>query len=157
MGDRLMHVQSQVASAAIARLADVTSNVRLYQINGYDLQFVEHKHAVESIRRACDEGPTITLLVGHPTDYGIMPAKPIQATNGHRTPLHHDDQGDMLSYVSMKHDATAGFDLRCIFIIGNVEWFFVAANTDSVSISSVVMARKVNFEERSLLACSFGR
>ena len=48
-------------------------------------------------------------------------------------------------------------DLRCIFIIGNVEWFFVAANTDLVSISSVVMARKVNFEERFLLVCSFDR
>jgi hypothetical protein len=33
------------------------------------LEFVEHKHAVESIRRACDEGSKIVLIVGHPTDY----------------------------------------------------------------------------------------
>ncbi|UJR30241.1 hypothetical protein I4U23_017779 [Adineta vaga] len=49
VGDRLVHVQSAK--------------------NSYDLEFVEHRHAVESIRRACDEGQTITLLVGHPTDY----------------------------------------------------------------------------------------
>ena len=89
VGDRLMHVQSMV--------------------NGYDLQFVEHKHAVESIRRACDEGSTITLLVGHPTaDYPVIPvavaAKPIQqATNGHRTPIHHDDHGEFQLYEEEVH------------------------------------------------------
>ncbi|CAF1133946.1 unnamed protein product [Adineta ricciae] len=49
IGDRLVHVQSAK--------------------NNYDLEFVEHRHAVESIRRACDDGPKITLIVGHPTDY----------------------------------------------------------------------------------------
>lgn len=76
VGDRLMHVQSMV--------------------NGYDLQFVEHKHAVECIRRACDEGQTITLLVGHPTDLALLPPaptkSPIPASNGHRTPVHQDEQ-----------------------------------------------------------------
>ncbi|CAF1354687.1 unnamed protein product [Rotaria sordida] len=39
--------------------------------NTYELEFVEHKHAVESIRRACDDGPKITLIVGHPTVYSL--------------------------------------------------------------------------------------
>ncbi len=59
----------------------------LIKKNGYDLQFVEHKHAVESIRRACDEGQTITLLVGHPTDDSGMADTTIQHTNGHRSPV----------------------------------------------------------------------
>src|SRR5262249_13333064 len=46
-GDRLMHVQSLK--------------------NRFDLQFVEHKHAIQCIRRAYGEGETITLVVGHPT------------------------------------------------------------------------------------------
>ncbi|CAF0737147.1 unnamed protein product [Adineta steineri] len=75
VGDRLMHVQSLK--------------------NGYDLQFVEHKHAVESIRRACDEGLTITLLVGHPTDYSGLADTTIQPINGHRSPIQNDDQGDL--------------------------------------------------------------
>jgi guanylate kinase/C-terminal processing protease CtpA/Prc len=48
IGDRLIQVQSMK--------------------NSYDLEFVEHKHAVESIRHACDEGPKITLTVAHPSD-----------------------------------------------------------------------------------------
>ncbi|CAF2449682.1 unnamed protein product [Rotaria sp. Silwood2] len=74
VGDRLMHVQSLK--------------------NGYDLQFVEHKHAVESIRRACDESQTITLLVGHPTDYPGITDTTIQPTNGHRSPIQNEEQGD---------------------------------------------------------------
>ena len=61
-------------------------------MNGYDLQFVEHKHAVESIRRACDEGSTITLLVGHPTDYSAVPNRPVPQTNGHQIPIPNEDQ-----------------------------------------------------------------
>ncbi|CAF4027581.1 unnamed protein product, partial [Rotaria sordida] len=74
VGDRLMHVQSLKT--------------------GYDLQFVEHKHAVESIRRACDESQTITLLVGHPTDYPGVSDVTIQPTNGHRSPIQNEEQGD---------------------------------------------------------------
>ncbi|CAF4445313.1 unnamed protein product [Rotaria socialis] len=74
VGDRLMHVQSLK--------------------NGYDLQFVEHKHAVESIRRACDESQTITLLVGHPTDFPGIVDVPIQTTNGHRSPIQNDEPGE---------------------------------------------------------------
>ncbi|CAF3354162.1 unnamed protein product, partial [Rotaria sp. Silwood2] len=45
VGDRLMHVYSSK--------------------NNYDLTYVEHEHAVESIRRACTESQAITLLVGY--------------------------------------------------------------------------------------------
>lgn len=58
------------------------------------MQFVEHKHAVESIRRACDESQTITLLVGHPTDYPGIVEPPIQPTNGFRSPVQPEDQGE---------------------------------------------------------------
>ncbi|CAF3465528.1 unnamed protein product [Rotaria sp. Silwood1] len=74
VGDRLMHVQSLK--------------------NAYDLQFVEHKHAVESIRRACDESQTITLLVGHPTDYPGLADTTIQHINGHRSPIQNEEHGD---------------------------------------------------------------
>ena len=41
---------------------------------------------MESIRRACDDGPKITLIVGHPTDYSsdaqILPDQ----TNGQLSP-----------------------------------------------------------------------
>ncbi|CAF4594175.1 unnamed protein product [Rotaria sp. Silwood1] len=59
VGDRLMSVQSMK--------------------NTYDLEFVEHKHAVESIRRACDESQNITLIVGHPTVYALNTQ--LQSTN----------------------------------------------------------------------------
>jgi hypothetical protein len=87
-----MHVQSLVCLFDVHVFGIV--RVVLVQVNGYDLQFVEHKHAVESIRRACDEGSTITLLVGHPTDYSVLPIKSIQSTNGHRTPTHNDEQSE---------------------------------------------------------------
>ena len=75
------------------------------QQTNYDLQFVEHKHAVESIRRACTEGSRITLIVGHPTDYPLdtfvpaalaaNPTQPISTdqVNGHR-PMAKDDRED---------------------------------------------------------------
>ena len=32
------------------------------------MEFVEHKQAVEAIRQACEDSPTIRLYVGHVTD-----------------------------------------------------------------------------------------
>jgi hypothetical protein len=66
------------------------------------LRFVEHKHAVESIRRACEEGQTLTLIVGHPTSSSshaqIQPINPptqvqqisTNQSNGHRSPSHEE-------------------------------------------------------------------
>ncbi|CAF4456343.1 unnamed protein product, partial [Rotaria magnacalcarata] len=56
VGDRLMSVVSMKST--------------------YDLEFVEHKHAVECIRRACEEGHKITLVVGHPTVYSLQQELP---------------------------------------------------------------------------------
>ncbi|CAF0833766.1 unnamed protein product [Didymodactylos carnosus] len=68
VGDRLIHVSTPK--------------------HNYDLQFVEHKHAVESIRRACDESDEIKLTVGHPST--------VPNTNGYSTPIngqvHHEEQ-----------------------------------------------------------------
>ena len=94
VGDRLMHVQSMVKIFAQNMVFIIQYIV---QKNGYDLQFVEHKHAVESIRRACEEGAAITLLVGHPTDYPGLIDTTIEPTNGHRSPMTNDDQGDLPS------------------------------------------------------------
>jgi len=70
------------------------------------LQFVEHKHAVESIRRACEEGQTLTLIVGHPTNYSsnaqIQPMNSsiqnqqisTDQTNGHRSPSN-EEHGEL--------------------------------------------------------------
>ncbi|CAF1315487.1 unnamed protein product [Adineta ricciae] len=66
VGDRLVHVQSAK--------------------NNYDLEFVEHRHAVESIRRACDDGPKITLIVGHPTYYSSDAQNLPDQTNGQSSP-----------------------------------------------------------------------
>ncbi len=72
------------------------------QKNSYDLEFVEHKHAVESIRRACDEGSKIKLTVAHPTISSShdqtpqkptpTPSKPVTTNqpNGQRA-LSHDE------------------------------------------------------------------
>ncbi|CAF4461578.1 unnamed protein product [Rotaria socialis] len=49
--------------------------------NTYDLEFVEHKHAVECIRRACEEGSKITLVVGHPTTYSLQEELPSANTS----------------------------------------------------------------------------
>lgn len=93
VGDRLMHVQSLK--------------------NGYDLQFVEHKHAVESIRRACEESPTITLLVGHPTEYSGINDTTIQNTNGHRSPI--DDQEEFpLERRVLLRRAQTGFGFNIV-------------------------------------------
>lgn len=76
VGDRLLYVQSVA--------------------NGYDLEFIEHKHAVESIRQACVEGSKINLMVGHPTNPAAFAQKPAvigNKTNGYRSPSQ-DEQGE---------------------------------------------------------------
>lgn len=76
----------------------------------YDLEFVEHKHAVESIRRACNESQQIVLIVAHPTGYvpksqtkknSTSPLhQPVTTnqTNGHRA-ASQDDLGEASKYV----------------------------------------------------------
>ena len=60
------------------------------------MRFVEHKHAVESIKRACDEGSRLTLIVGHPTNYSesalILPitSSTPNKSNGHQSPSHEE-------------------------------------------------------------------
>ncbi len=60
------------------------------------MRFAEHKHAVESIKRACDEGPKLTLIVGHPTNYSEsapilpMPSSTLNKSNGHQSPSHEE-------------------------------------------------------------------
>ncbi|CAF3924884.1 unnamed protein product, partial [Rotaria sp. Silwood2] len=88
VGDRLMSVQSMK--------------------NTYDLEFVEHKHAVDTIRRACDEGQKLTLIVGHPTVYSLhTQLQPTNTsiqnqliskneTNGHRL-MNNDEQEEISS------------------------------------------------------------
>ncbi|CAF0856080.1 unnamed protein product [Adineta steineri] len=85
VGDRLVHVQSVK--------------------NNYDLEFVEHKHAVESIRRACDEGPKLTLIVGHPTDY----------SSDAQIVTHQDQQGESSDERRvLLHRAPTGFGFHII-------------------------------------------
>jgi len=68
------------------------------KVNGYDLEFIEHKHAVEAIRQACSEGSKITLIVGHPSKHPSYTQKPAvisNQSNGYRSPSQ-DEQGDAL-------------------------------------------------------------
>ncbi|CAF1427415.1 unnamed protein product [Rotaria sordida] len=93
------------------------------QRNGYDPQFVEYKHAIESIRCAYDEDSTITLLVDHLTDYpGILNIQ-IQHTNEYHSPIHNDEQGklQLKRRVLLRRDQS-GFGFN---IVGKEDTFLI--------------------------------
>ena len=94
IGDRLLAVQSEVKAKRT-----LLFSIRCVQSDTYNLEFVEHKHAVEAIRRACEESRTIKLVVGHVTASTQSPlnpsvsSRPAAATNGHSASRDDDASG----------------------------------------------------------------
>ncbi|CAF1247369.1 unnamed protein product, partial [Didymodactylos carnosus] len=92
----------------------------------YDLQFVEHKNAVESIRLACSESDIIKLLVGHPSR-AMNPNGHSISINGqmhHEQRINEDDPEAERQIVLRRGQNGFGFN----FVAGDVdEGIFVSS------------------------------
>ncbi|CAF4622802.1 unnamed protein product, partial [Didymodactylos carnosus] len=89
-----------------------------------NLQFVEHKQAVESIRRACDGSDKITLTVGHPSNingYSI----PMNG-QGHHEPQMNEDKDYESERRVVLHRGPYGFGYDIVGGRGTDEGIFIS-------------------------------